>query len=401
MAKEKIDFTKQPDLGATATSDMSTPEKIKYQVQSADKEEKKKKEPEKKKSESKPEKKITTELNATTEEHEKAKKDTMVREGYGEKPAEEKPLKTDLNSQLDEKASEIGISLTPEIKNSDEVQYAIDAIEKDPSKLSDLSTPSGERLFNIEYDQNGNAFAAQIPEISKPALESKGAAALLTITSILLSITTGGLFPPINFGELLGTNEYWEKVDAANKAVADIANKGYEQNLMNQVQNAQTQAEMNLAEANKEKIPALGQMKEAMGGATSFQQAELSANLQKQLQKAEIDFKKYNLEQTKELAKLAAELDAKRIPMQIEACRKAGISDDDIAKFVGANGGKTTINRVMEYINQGTDAVGNVAGAVGKAVGAATGTGNSDKNIKTFDAKKPNSSMLKKAFKWR
>lgn len=371
MAKEKIDFTKQPDLGATATSDMSTPEKVKYQVQAADKdkEEKKKKEPEKKKAESKPEKKITTELNATPEEHEKAKKDTMVREGYGEKPAEEKPLKTDLNTQLDEKAAEIGISLTPEIKNSDEVQYAIDAIENgDPSKFSDMTTPNGASLFNLEYDQNGNAFAAQIPEISKPALESKGAAALFTITSILLSITTGGLFPPINFGELLGTNEYWEKVDAANKAIADIANRGYEQNLMNKVQNAQTQAEMNLAETNKEKIPALGQMKEAMGGATSFQQAELSANLQKQMQKAEIDFRKYNLEQTKELAKLAADLDAKKVPMQIEACRKAGISDDDIAKFVKANSGVDTINRVMDYINQGAETLESVGGAVGNAI---------------------------------
>ena len=74
--------------------------------------------------------------------------------------------------------------------------------------------------------------------------------------------------------------------------------------------------------------------------------------------------------------------------MQIEACRKAGISDDDIAKFVSANGGKTTVNRVLDYINQGANAAESVGSAIGNAIAPVR-----------VDAKGMNNSMLNNA--WR
>lgn len=307
-------------------------------------------------------------------------------------------LEQDIDSKIDAIASEAGITIPEEAKNSHEVVFAIDALQNDNAvDLSKITLPTGESLFQVNFDKNGNAFPPERAEIPKPALESRGAAAFFTVMSVLLSAFTGGLVPPINFGKLLGTEEYWDRVYEQNKNVADLMNKGAEQNLMNEVQNKQTQERLDLAEANKEKIPAYGQLQEAEAGGTGYQQATLNADLAKALKDKDISLNlemlKLNQEQQITMAKLLYDQEVNKVFEQIKKMKAEGMSKDEIATFISSMGGTTTLARGLGY---GKD----IAGMVGSLIEAVI-SGGSDKNIKTFDAKKPNSSMLKKAFKWR
>ncbi len=307
-------------------------------------------------------------------------------------------LEQDIDSKIEATAAEAGITIPEEAKNSHEVSFAIDALQNGNAvDLSKITLPTGENLFQINFDSNGNAYPPERAEIPKPALESRGAAAFFSIMSVLLSVFTGGLVPPINFGKLLGTEEYWDRVYDQNKAVTDISNKGAEQNLMNEVQNKQTQARMDMAEANKEKIPAYAQMQEAEAGGTGYQQATLNADLAKALKDKDIalqlDVLKLNQEQQIKMAELLYNQEVSKVFEQIKKMKAEGMSKDEIATFISSMGGTTTLARGLGY---GKD----ISGIVGSLIDAVI-AGGSDKNIKTFDAKKPNSSMLKKAFKWR
>ena len=194
----------------------------------------------------------------------------------------------------------------------------------------------------------------------------------------------------------------YDAVDKVNQDYAAVVNGTVAQRNENKANIEGTEETLASAKSNpelysRENTDAAARGTAAKGGNVSLEQAQMTADLQKQLQAADIDFKKYNLEQTKELAKLTAELDAKKLPMQIEACRKLGISDDDIAKFVQANGGKTMANRVLDYIGQVANVAGSVAGPVAQGItaGATAGLfgGKSDKDVKTF-----NTNMLRKAW---
>lgn len=304
----------------------------------------------------------------------------------------------DIETKIDNIAAEAGITIPEEAKNSQEVTFAMDALQNgDFVDLSKITLPTGENLFQVDFDTNGNAYPPERAEIPKPALESRGAAAFFTVMSVLLSVFTGGLVPPINFGKLLGTEEYWDRVYEQNKNVADLMNKGAEQNLMNEVQNKQTQERLDLAEANKEKIPAYAQLQEAEAGGTGYQQATLNADLAKALKDKDIalnlEMLKLNQDQQIKMANLLYNQDVSKVFEQIKKMKSEGMSKDEIATFISSMGGTTTLARGLGY---GKD----ISGIVGSLIDAVI-TGGSDKNIKTFDAKKPNSSMLKKAFKWR
>ena len=302
----------------------------------------------------------------------------------------------------------------PEIMNTDEGKVAQAAIEtKNPTKLSEIADQeTGNSALPGYYNEAGYWVPYEKAEVAQRTSMSKGMAIALTVISVALSAISGGMVPPINFVKLDDQKAYYDAVDKVNQDYAAVVNGTVAQRNENKANIEGTEETLASAKSNpelysRENTDAAARGTAAKGGNVSLEQTQMTADLQKQLQAADIDFKKYNLEQTKELAKLTAELDAKKLQMQIEACRKAGISDDDIAKFVSANGGKTTVNRVLEYIGQGANVVGNVAGPVAQGITAGAtaglfgGKGKSDKDVKTFDASTPNSSMLKKAFKWR
>ena len=282
----------------------------------------------------------------------------------------------------------------PEVMETDEGKVAQAAIDTgDATKLSEITSPEGEPVLPGYYNEAGNWVPYEKAEVAQRTSMSKGMAIALTVISVALSAISGGMVPPINFVKLDDQKAYYDAVDKVNQDYAAVVNGTVAKRNENKASIEGTEETLASAKSNpelysRENTDAAARGTAAKGGNVSLEQQQMNVDLQKQLQAADIDFKKYSLEQTKELAKLTAELDAKRLPMQIEACRKAGISDDDIAKFVGANGGKTTVNRVLDYIGQGAHAVESVGSAVGNAIAP----------IKV-DARGMNNSMLNNA--WR
>lgn len=302
----------------------------------------------------------------------------------------------DIETKIDNIAAEAGITIPEEAKNTQEVAFAMDALQNGNFvDLSKITLPTGKEIYQINYDQNGNAYPPKRAEIPDPALKSRGAAAFFTVMSVLLSAFTGGLVPPINFGKLLGTEEYWDRVYEQNEAVTNLQNKGAEQNLMNEVQNKQTQERLNLAEANKEKIPAYAQLQEAEAGGTGYQQATLNADLAKALKDKDIDFNldvlKLNQEQQVKMASLLYDQEVSKVFDQIKKMKSEGMSTDEIAKIVSSMAGTTSLARGLGYAK---DAAGLVSGII-EAVNPVPP---SDKKVKTFDAKPVNTNMLRKAW---
>ena len=316
----------------------------------------------------------------------------------------DKTVDTAVTENLEPEQFTNQILSNPEIMNTDEGKVAQVAIEtKDASKLSEIASPeTNEPVLPGYYDKAGNWVPYEKAEVAQRTSMSKGMAIALTVISVALSAISGGMVPPINFVKLDDQKAYYDAVDKVNQDYAAVVNGTVAQRNENKANIEGTEETLASAKSNpelysRENTDAAARGTAAKGGNVSLEQTQMTADLQKQLQAADIDFKKYNLEQTKELAKLTAELDAKKLQMQIEACRKAGISDDDIAKFVQANGGKTTVNRVLDYIGQGANVVGAVAGPVaqGMTAGATAGLfgGKSDKDVKKF-----NTNMLRKAW---
>lgn len=292
----------------------------------------------------------------------------------------------------------------PEIMNTDEGRVAQAAIDTgDATKLGEIADQkTKEPVLPGYYNEAGNWIPYEKAEVAQRTSMSKGMAIALTVISVALSAISGGMVPPINFVKLDDQKAYYDAVDKVNQDYAAVVNGTVAQRNENKANVEGTEETLASAKSNpelysRENTDAAARGTAAKGGNVSLEQQQMNVDLQKQLQAADIDFKKYNLEQTKELAKLTAELDAKKLPMQIEACRKLGISDDDIAKFVQANGGKTTANRVLDYIGQGANAIGSVAGPVAQGVTAGRTAGlfggKSDKDVKTF-----NTNMLRKAW---
>lgn len=300
----------------------------------------------------------------------------------------------DIESKIDSIAAEAGIVIPEEAKNTQEVTFAMDALQNGNFvDLSKITLPTGKEIYQINYDQNGNAYPPKRAEIPDPALKSRGAAAFFTVMSVLLSAFTGGLVPPINFGKLLGTEEYWDRVYEQNEVVTNLQNKGAEQNLMNEVQNKQTQERINIADANKDKLNSYAQLQEAEAGGTGYQQAALSAELQKSLQENQLNMDltklKLTFEQQKDMANLLYDQEVKKVVNQIQAMKDKGMSTDEIAKYMSSMAGNTSVKRFFDYFGQGTQGAANLISIFNPG---------SDKKIKTFDAKPVNTNMLRKAW---
>ena len=292
----------------------------------------------------------------------------------------------------------------PEVQKTDEGQVAQDAIDsKDISKVENIVTPdTGEPVVKPIYDANGRvtSFEQLVPENAE--LYSKNVAIGLTVLSAVMFALSGGRFPPINFIDLRWDDAKNKEAEMKNE-LARLYNEGVAPTIATEkrLESAYNNPEL----YNRETTDAASRGAASAQGNVALEQTAMNAELAKQLKGMDIEnsqtLAKMSNEQQIALAKLMYDQNVKRAVNEYVAAKDAGVSTDEIAKIRRAYQGVTSVQKAFDYIEQAAGAVGNVAGAVGKAVGAATGTGNSDKNIKTFDAKKPNSSMLKKAFKWR
>lgn len=318
-----------------------------------------------------------------------------VPEQYHPKPEEPKP-----EDKIDEIASSIDTTIPEEVKQSDEIVHATDSIkEGNYFGLTQIKLPDGTDTYKMDFDPNGKAIPVpyEKADVENPALKSRGAAAFFTVMSVLLSAFTGGMVPPINFGKLLGTEDYWNKLNEQNAKVADLINGDIKEASTAEIGRTERGKDIEQAVENKDNLAAYGRMKEAESGSTAMQQAELNADLQKALQDNQLNMnlKVLNLtnEQQKEMAKLLYDQDVKQVINEVQAMKDKGYKTDEIAKYISSKQGVTSVGRFMGYVGQGANAIGNLLKLFGDPP--------SDKNVKKFDAKPSNNSLLRKHKLWR
>lgn len=286
----------------------------------------------------------------------------------------------------------------PEVQKTDEGQLAQDAIDSgDISITENIVTPdTGEPIVKPIYDANGRvtSFEPLVPENAE--LYSKNVAIGLTVLSAVMFALSGGRFPPINFIDLRWDDAKNKEAEMKNE-LARLYNEGAKSTIATetQLQSAYNNPEL----YSRETTDAAARGAAATQGNVALEQTEMNADLAKALKDKDValnlEMLKLNQEQQIAMAKLLYDQEVSKVFEQIKKMKAEGFKNDDIAKFISSMGGTTTLARGLGY---GKDA----AGIVSDVVNAVTpGTGTSDKNVKTFDASTPNSSMLKKAFKWR
>lgn len=287
----------------------------------------------------------------------------------------------------------------PEVQKTDEGQAAQEVIDSgDISKIENMVTPdTGEPVVKPIYDANGRvtSFEPLVPENAE--LYSKNVAIGLTVLSAVMFALSGGRFPPINFIDLRWDDAKNKEAEMKNE-LARLYNEGVAPTIATEkrLESAYNNPEL----YNRETTDAASRGAASAQGNVALEQTAMNAELAKQLKGMDIEnsqtLAKMNNEQQIALAKLMYDQDVKRAVNEYVAAKDAGVSADEIAKIRRAYQGVTSVQKAFDYIEQAAGAVGNAVGAVGSVVNPP-----SDKNVKTFDAKKPNSSMLKKAFKWR
>lgn len=284
--------------------------------------------------------------------------------------------------------------------DTDEGEVAKEVIETgDISKLESIIDPeTGESIITPTYDEDGRVTALKdlVPENAE--LFSKKTAIVLTLVSCVVSALSGGIIPPINFinmrwddaknKEAALQNEvirlYNGEIDADNKKL--IETRGTEQAL---------ESAQNKELYNEENSQDLARAKAAEQGNTGLEQTKISADLQKALQENQlnvnIEMLKLNNQQQKDMAELLYDQEVQKFVNQIKTMKENGLSTDDIAKYASSVAGNTNVGRFMNYFGQGAQGIGNLVNAFVP----------SDKNVKKFDARPVNNTMLKSAFKWR
>lgn len=340
----------------------------------------------------KPEEKVTKESETKEADYPKsaAGMPSNVPEQYHPKPEE----------KIDEIASSIDTKIPEEVKQSDEIVHATDSMKKgNYFGLTQIKLPDGTDTYKMDFDPDGKAIPVpyEKADVENPALKSRGAAAFFTVMSVLLSAFTGGMVPPINFGKLLGTDDYWNRLNEQNAKVADLINGDIKKASTAEIERTERDKDIDQAVKNKDNIAAYGRMKEAESGSTAMQQAELNADLQKALQdnqlKMNLNILNLTNKQQKEMAELLYDQDVKQFINEVQAMKDKNISTDEMAKYISSKQGITSIGRFMGYVGQGADAIGNLLKLFKDPP--------SDKTVKKFDAKPSNNSLLRKQKLWR
>lgn len=324
-------------------------------------------------------------------------------EGKGEKGAEA-IKRGEAQPEAEAEESTISPEFEEKLLDTDEGQVAQTAIDNnDISTLETIVDPeTGDPFILPTYDEDGRVTALKplVPENAE--LYSKKTGIALTLISIAISGLTGGMFPPINFidmrwddakikaaeleNEIIRT--YNGEIDEANKKL--IETRGTEQNLSS----AQDNPEL----YSRENTDALARGKAAEQGNVALEQTQMNADLQKALQENGYNFDinkmKLNNEQQIKLTELLYDQEVKKVFDTIDEMKSRDMTNDEIAKYISSMNGTTTLARGLGYAKDVTGMAGTLVESIGTVA-------KSDKKIKTFDAPKANTSLLRKSFKWR
>lgn len=311
--------------------------------------------------------------------------------------------------------AQIGEELTDEQKahlmESDEGQVAQEAIDsKDPTKLLNIVTPTGEAVLKGSFDANGHYVPYRYTDKDVGGMD-KGKAGALTVISMALS-ALGAMFGipivPINFYHLFGKPEAVEQANQIEKDYETVIN-GETSNKVNAENTRAVNREQNLADVEAYKdvtdeeaqkmaqINAAGQGSNAQLDVQKSQQdferemKQLDMDFQKEMNnlntQSQLDVLKQQGINQQTLEKMMEDHAVTKALKQIEFAKQKGFNADQFAQWMRANGGQTTL---QAYLGPAIQAAGSLGAMFGFS-------GGSDKNIKKYVAS--NSKMLMNAWK--
>lgn len=294
--------------------------------------------------------------------------------------------------------------LKAELFNTDEGQVAQEAIDSnDATELGNIVDPETNKpVLNGHFNELGEwvpFVKAAIPDYAM----SRGTALALTLTSVALSVISGGWIPPIDF-MALRTDAQWEAEMKVNQDYADLLNgvtKARNENIAD-VENTELKYKQ-AQEMSDEGIDKMARAQAAKEGVSEQKVAEMNADLQKQLTKMGIDWNREGMNLTNEqqikMAKLLNDQDIQNVVKKIKYMREEGLKDDDIAKYISSMQGTTSLARGLGYASDITGMVKDIGNTVAQFIPGATpiAQGGTNVSIGGNAATNTNTEMLRNA----
>lgn len=303
---------------------------------------------------------------------------------------------------------------TSDLVESDEGKEVDDVIASgDPTGLQNVVAPDGQGILKGSYDENGNYVPYVYTEADTRLVKDKGWAAALTIISAAMSalgVAAGIPIVPINFFKFgASPQEDLERMNQVEKDYASLMNAGTaEAQEIEKTRAASQEANISDVDAYKdlsdEDVQKAAQVNASVGGQNTqldvqredqewqAKQAELDRDFQKVMNNLNTESQIAILKQQgingQDLAKLMDDLDAQHIVKKIAYAKEAGLTPDDLAKWLKAEQGITQFGAAMGYVGDVASVAGDVAS---KFIPL-----KSDKCVKKFvyDGKAANSKMF-------
>lgn len=301
------------------------------------------------------------------------------------------------------------------ILDTDEGQEAKAAIYSGkPELLMNIVSPEGKAVLKGSYDEKGNYVPYTYTEADTRLVKDPGLAGALTIVSYALSalgVMAGVPILPVNFYKFgASPQEDLNRLQSVENGYAELMNAGKAKSTeIERTRNAQRAANVADIDAYKgisdEDAQKTAQVNAAVGGSNTqldvqgqaqkwqAYQAQLDRDFQEKMANVNTDnaiaIANANATNAQEMARLLNDQEVQRIVKKIAYAKEAGLSQDELAKWLRAEQGITKLAAGLGYVTDGVDAASKVADVFMQKA-------KSDKSVKSYivGAKDANSRLL-------
>ena len=362
---------------------------------------------------------VDKKVQESVEKPEATEKPTVKTEPAVEKPVEEPANVTDTNA-TDTSVEATSDAIKKDIESSgildtDEGQEAQAAIDSNkPEMLMNIVSPEGESVLKGSYDENGNYVPYTYTEADTRLVKNPGLAGALTIVSYALSalgVMAGVPILPVNFYKFgAAPQEDLNRLQSVENGYAELMNAGKAKATETERTRAAERG-ANVADIDTYKnisdegAQRAARVNAAVGGSNTqmdvqgqaqewqAKQAQLDRDFQEKMANINtentIAIVNANAANQQEMARLLNDQEVQKIVKKIAYAKEAGLSQDELAKWLRAEQGITKLAAGLGYVNEGADAASKIAGMF-------MPKGTSDKSVKKYVAR--NNDMLRKAW---
>lgn len=310
------------------------------------------------------------------------------------------------------------------ILDTDEGQEAKIAIDSNkPEMLMNIVSPEGEAVLKGSYDENGNYVPYTYTEADTRLVKNPGLAGALTIVSYALSalgVMAGIPILPVNFYKFgASPQEDLNRLQSVENGYAELMNAGKAK--ATETERTRTaEREANVADIgaykgiSDEDAQKAAQVNAAVSGSNTqmdvqgqaqewqAKQAQLDRDFQKEMANINTDnaiaIANANAANQQEMARLLNDQEVQKVIKKIEYAKEAGLSQDELAKWLRAEQGTTKLAAGLGYVKEGVDAAEKIAG-----IFMPKSDTTSDKSVKSYivGAKDANTKLLSNLWKGR